>query len=202
MEPDLNGWPTLLPMRRQLRVVISLALPVLALGGCGDGSPTKHASFDGASYPDGVIAPGFTLSDGRGHPVSLSDYRGTVVALTFISSHCRTCALVAQQIRGALDELGSPPGVSAVFVSNTPDSDTPAKVARFLGAASLTGRASYLTGSQRNLERVWRAYHVRATEDGTTVLLIDRTGLERVAFGLEQITPEGLAHDIRLLLGA
>jgi len=31
------------------------------------------------------------------------------------------------------------------------------------------------------------------------VLLIDRKGTERVGFGLEQITPESLAHDIRLL---
>jgi hypothetical protein len=29
--------------------------------------------------------------------------------------------------------------------------------------------------------------------------LIDRRGLVRVGFGLEQITPEGLSHDIRLL---
>jgi hypothetical protein len=32
--------------------------------------------------------------------------------------------------------------------------------------------------------------------------LIDRNGFERVGFGLEQITPEGLAHDIRLLEAA
>jgi protein SCO1 len=189
-------------MRLQQCVVLFLTLPALALGGCSNSSRAKHTSFDGATYPPGVIAPAFTLPDERGNAVSLSDYRGRVVALTFISSHCRTCALVAQQIRGALDELGSPPGVSAVFVSTNPESDRPAKVARFLGAASLTGRAEYLTGSRRNLERVWRAYRVRATEDGTTVLLIDRTGVERVAFGVEQITPEGLAHDIRLLLGA
>jgi protein SCO1/2 len=186
-------------MRRQLRVVLSLTLPVLALGGCANSNPARHTSFDGATYPPGVIAPAFTLPDERGHAVSLADYRGRVVALTFLSSQCRTCALVTQQIRGALDELSSPPDVGTVFVSTKPDSDTPASVARFLRAASLTGRADYLTGSRRSIERVWRAYHVRATEDGITVLLIDRTGVERVAFGIEQITPEGLAHDIRIL---
>jgi hypothetical protein len=38
-----------------------------------------------------------------------------------------------------------------------------------------------------------------ASEAATTVLLIGRTGAERDAFGLEQLTPESLAHDIRLL---
>jgi len=191
-----------LPMRLQPRAILALMLPTVVLGGCADSHPMKHTSFAGAVYPPGIVAPDFKLKDEQGHTVSLSDYRGKVVALTFISSDCRTCALVAQQIRGALDELGSPPHVSTIFVSTNPQVDTPTRVARFLDTTSLTGRAVYLTGSRRNLERIWRAYHVRTTEDGTTVLLIDRTGVERVAFGIEQITPEGLAHDIRLLRGA
>jgi len=122
--------------------------------------------------------------------------------LTFLSSKCRTCSLVAQQIRGALDELGSPSRVSVVFVSTDPRADTQTHIARFLGSASLAGRTVYLTGSRQKLKAVWRSYHVRSGEDGITVLLIDRTGTERVGFGIEQITPEGLSHDIRLLLGA
>jgi hypothetical protein len=30
-------------------------------------------------------------------------------------------------------------------------------------------------------------------------MLIDRRGLERVGFPADQLTPEGLAHDIRVL---
>jgi protein SCO1/2 len=92
--------------------------------------------------------------------------------------------------------------VSNIFVSTDPRADTHARVARFLAATSLIGRTVYLTGARRSLEHIWRVYHVSAAEDGTTVLLIDRTGSERVAFGVEQITPEGLSHDIRLLLVA
>jgi hypothetical protein len=33
------------------------------------------------------------------------------------------------------------------------------------------------------------------------VLLVDRRGRERVLFGLEQLTPESLAHDIGRLDG-
>jgi protein SCO1/2 len=173
---------------------------LLILGGCGSSRSPGHASsFEGAAYPPGVLAPGFALPDEHGRSVSLSGYRGKVVALAFLSSDCKACALVAQQIRGALDELGSPSKMSTIFVSADPRADAPAHVARFLAGTSLTGRAVYLTGARRSLEPIWRAYHVSRAEDAITVLLIDRTGFERVGFGLEQITPEGLAHDIRLL---
>jgi protein SCO1/2 len=150
-------------------------------------------------YPPGILAPGFTLHDQRGRSVSLSDYRGKVVVLTFLSSDCRACTLAAQQIRGALDELGASPQVSTIFVSTGARADTPARVMRFLSATSLAGRTVFLSGTRQDLEPVWRAYRVSRAEDAVTVLLIDRTGAERVAFGLEQITPEGLSHDIRLL---
>jgi hypothetical protein len=40
-----------------------------------------------------------------------------------------------------------------------------------------------------------------AFERAASVMLLDRRGAERVIFGLEQLTPEGLAHDIRVLEG-
>ncbi|MGH2912656.1 MAG: SCO family protein [Solirubrobacteraceae bacterium] len=187
-------------MPRSLRVALPPVLLTLALTGCAGAGNPKQPSFEGAAYPPGIVAPGFTLRDEVGHAVSLSDYRGKVVALTFLSSSCRTCTLVAQQIRGALDELRSPRDVSTIFVSTNPHQDTPARVTGFLKATSLTTRAVYLSGSQRQLRPVLRSYHVTGAEDGVTVLLIDRAGIERVAFGIEQITPEVVAHDIRLLL--
>ncbi len=181
----------------------------VVLGGHGGSSqsPAPNGGFDGAVFPSGVRAYDFTLSDvQRRSKVSLSDYRGQVVALTFLSSDCRTCMLVAQQVRGALDELGAADAVPTIFVSTDPRADTPASVSRFLSESALSGRVKYLTETTTQLRPVWHAYGIspmsagRATsEAGTTVLLIDRNGIERVGFGLEQITPESLAHDIRLL---
>lgn len=195
----MGGLPCL-PMRIHLAAALVLALLAAVLDGCGTNHPTTHVNFDGAAYPPGIVAPDFTLHESNGRPVSLSQYHGKVVALTFLSSGCRTCALVAQQIRGALDELGSPAGVSTIFVSTDPSTDTPPHVARFLGSSSLARRALYITGPQLRLRAIWRSYHVISGEDGITVLLIDRAGVERVGFGIEQLTPEGLSHDIRLLL--
>jgi protein SCO1/2 len=182
---------------------------------------SKHSSsrerFDGAAYPAAVRAPAFTLTDPRGRNVSLSSYRGDVVALVFlpapsgVSPDCRACVLVAQQVRGALDELEShppaKPGTKAVFV-NTKPSAPRARGALLLRETSLTGRVEYLTGTAKQLRPIWHAYGLppasagrAASEAAVTVLLVDRNGFERVGFGLEQITPEGLSHDIRLLLG-
>jgi protein SCO1 len=213
-------------MRQPLRLVLPVASSLLALvlvlailhGGSPKGTssdsgsstgPQSNGGFDGAPFPPGVRAHDFTLSDQHGRRVSLSTYRGQVVALAFLSNDCRACALVAQQVRGALDELGASTGVGTIFVSTDPKADTPARVRRFLDETSLSGRVEYLTGTPTQLRPVWRTYRIppaiagkAASEAATTVLLIDRAGDERVGFGLEQITPEGLTHDIRLLTAA
>jgi cytochrome oxidase Cu insertion factor (SCO1/SenC/PrrC family) len=114
--------------------------------------------------------------------------------------------VIAQQIRGAIDDLHAAPAV--LIVSADPAGDTPARVERFLTDVSLSGRVRYLTGPPAQLRSVWRAYRIAPASDGraafertATVMLLDRSGRERVLFGLEQLTPESLAHDIERLAG-
>lgn len=186
-------------MSPQLRLLLVAALIAVSLAGCGSTPGTTTMAFDGADLPAGVTAPDFTLTDQSGRRVSMGALRGNVVVLTFLSSNCRACTLVAQQIRGALDQLGSPADVRTVFISTDPRSDTRRSAAGFLARVSLTGRASFLLGSRLQLLPVWLAYRASAAEAAIAVLVIDRRGFQRVEFGLEQITPESLAHDIRLL---
>jgi len=189
--------------------------PAAAPGVSPGSSPadTPSASgFQGAALPANVRAHNFTLTDQAGRPISLSGYRGQVVVIAFVYSTCgSTCIVIAQQIRGALDELPRP--VPVLLVSVDPHADTPARVSRFLAQVSLTGRVHYLTGSLSQLRRVWSAYGIDPAsiesttasarsaqiESSTGVLLIDGRGLERVLFAVEQLTPEALAHDIRRL---
>jgi len=195
-------------------LVLALALVVILRAGGGHGSSTEALSrsspssgFDGAALPAGVSAPGFTLTDQLGRPVSLSDYRGQVTVIAFLYSTCGAgCTVIAQQIRGALDELPRP--VPVLVVSADPAADSPARVAGFLAANSLTGRVRYLTGPLTRLRSLWRAYRIApaaagraAFERNAAVLLLDGQGRERVVFGLEQLTPESLAHDIGRLDG-
>jgi protein SCO1/2 len=213
------------PVRYQSRFVLPAVCVILAValvlaivlgdghGGGSPGSSTTGAShngnFDGAAFPPGVRGHNFALTNQRGQRVSLSAYRGKVVVLAFLFSNCRTCVLVADQVRGALDEVEGTHGVATIFVSTNSQADTRASVNRFLSETSLSGRVEYLRGTAKELQPIWKAYAIppvsagkAASEAGSTVLLIDRDGSERVGFGLEQITPESLAHDIRLLAAA
>jgi protein SCO1/2 len=138
--------------------------------------------------------------------VSSSSYRGRPTILAFLDSTCRACLLIAQQIRGALGELANPPPV--LLVSADPANDTPARIDAFLRETGLTGRARYLVGPRHALAAVLRAYRVltpsrgeQAFETAATVYLLDREGRERVLYQQEQLTPEALAHDVRVLEG-
>jgi protein SCO1/2 len=204
-------------------VCLALAL-VLAASACSSSSssPASTASspaadspastpgasgFDGAAIPPGAPARDLTLTDQQGARVSLASTRGKVAILAFPYTTCGdTCVVIAEQIRGALDELGRP--VPVLLVSADPQADTPARIKRFLARTSLTGRVQYLTGSLAQLQPVWRSFHVvpasagkAAFANSASVFLLDRDGRERVIFQLEQLTPEALAHDVRKLLG-
>jgi protein SCO1/2 len=192
-------------------LAVALAVAATLTGSSGrsssPGPPTNTTSaqeFNGAPVP--ASGPrDFTLTDQRGRRISLRDFRGRVTILTFLYSTCPTaCVLIAQQIRGALDELG--PAVPAIVVSVDPAADTPAHVSAFLRKVSLAGRIEYLTGSRAELAGVWRAYGIVPSSAGeasfarsASVLLVDRHGVERVIFQQEQLTPEALSQDVRRL---
>jgi len=199
-------------------VVVAAAVIVIAPGSGRHSSSAGASSsvsagpetgFDGASFPVGRPTPEFTLTDQYGRRVSLGQYRGQVVALTFLYSTCGdTCIVIAEQIRGALDELQAegarPPAV--LIVSADPAADSPAHVRSFLSQVSLSARVQYLTGSLSQLRSVWRAYGIKPASDGTAVfdeyapvLLLDRAGRKRALFESEELTPEALSHDVRKL---
>jgi protein SCO1/2 len=219
-------------MSRPFRLALLALTTLLALGvvlalllAGGDGHPTRGpspsspstagevpsaAGFDGAALPPGVRAPAWTLSDDVLPParrVALRDFSGQVLILTFLSPTATGAGpLIAQQIRGALDDLVRP--APAVAISADPTLDAPARVRGFLARNSLSGRLTYLTGPPAQLRSLWHAYRVAPLSAGradfeaaATVLLIDPRGYERVVFGLEQLTPEGLAHDVERLRG-
>lgn len=191
-----------------LAALTALALALCSCGGATRAPRTTSAAlaggFDGATLSPRA-ARGFTLRDQYGRSVSLASYRGRVVMLSFLYPTCGSvCVLIAEQIRGALDELARP--VPVLIVSAEPAAASPARVRDFLAQVSLSGRALYLSGTRAQLEPLWRAYNVRPASAGAGlfssyagVILIDRTGRERVLFESEELSPEALAHDVRRL---
>lgn len=186
-------------------VLVVVLAAIVLLGGphASTGTANDSSSFDGAVSD--IPAASFSLADQDGRRTTLSSYRGQVVILTFLYSTCQdTCPLMAQQIRGALDDLGH--SVPALAVSVDPVNDTPLNAKRFLFKADLTGRMRFLLGTRSQLAPVWKAYGIQPQTTGSKqsdhsayVLLIDRRGYNRDGFPASELTPEGLAHDIRLL---
>jgi protein SCO1/2 len=162
-----------------------------------------ESPFRGATMPPGVRAPAFALIDQNGKPVSMAEYRGRPVVVTYLYTQCKeTCPVAAQMIRGALDDLGR--DVPALAISVDPFRDTPASARAFLAKSKMAGRLRWVLGKRRQLLPVWHGFAVqpqlRNVEHQALITLVDRKGFQRVGVGINQTSPEDLAHDIGVLL--
>ena len=193
--------------------VVALVVVIFAARGISDAGTSKvtttgHAAgptsaFEGALMPAGVRAPDFSLRDQRGRRVTMKGYLGRPVIVTFLYSHCHdTCPIQAQQIKGALDQLGH--DVPALAISVDPRRDTPKSVDRFDAEQGIGNRLTWVLGRESQLRPLWGGYHTTSElpsqEHLALVVLVDKRGFQRIGFPLDQATPERLAHDLRILL--
>lgn len=197
-----------MPARVRLALIVFASLAILASAGViVFAQPDREAStvdgLVGSMRPPGVPPQDFTLRDQDGKRVTLRQYRGQVVVLTFLYTTCRdTCPVTATTIRGALDSLGH--DVPTLAISVDPANDTPDSATAFLVKRGLSaGRMRYLLGTRAQLAPVWDGYGIKPQGDGfehtAYVLLIDKRGVQRVGFPVSQLTDAGLVHDIRKL---
>jgi protein SCO1/2 len=171
-------------------------------------SAGRSGALDGPTIADGrVLAANFSLLDQDGRRVTLSGYRGHVVVLSFMHSLCHgACPLMAEQIKGALNDLAmGGRGVPAIAVSVDPAHDTPANRRKFVAKYQMTGRLQFVSGSRAVLRSVWHAYAIQPLigngpdNHSAFVFLIDKRGYWRVGWPVGELTPEGLSHDIAVL---
>jgi protein SCO1/2 len=111
--------------------------------------------------------------------VSLSQYRGKAVLVTFLYTNCPDiCPLITSNLRVALNLLGRRAAdVQIIAVSVDPRGDTSAAVAHFLAAHQMTGRMQYLVGSAAALGQTWSAWGVGATREANQPNLIAHSAL-------------------------
>jgi len=131
----------------------------------------------------------FALTDQNGQIFRLSQERGHAVALFFGYTHCPdVCPATLARLAAARASLGKDRNdIRVVFVTVDPRRDTPQRMKTYLATfdPSFVG----VTGTERQLAPVYRAYHVwyqelpkttaglEALEAHTaTITLIDRTG--------------------------
>jgi protein SCO1/2 len=187
-------------------LLAAIVVVVVSRGSSGHHASASSNQLQGPTLPPNLVAKNFSLTDQNGRRITLSQYRGHVVVLTFMHSLCKgACPLMANQILGALNLL--PNGghnVPAMAVSVDPKQDTSANRRKFIAKMHLTGRFDFLNGPMPVMRKVWHEYAI-APEIGKDenhsafVLLIDKRGIWRVGYPVSGLTPESLAHDIGVL---
>jgi protein SCO1/2 len=187
--------------------VAAFAAVALAWGSASDDGEvgTSGQRFAGATLPAGLAAPELGLPDEEGEVVRMADLRGKPVVVTFLYSNCDdSCPLQAQQVKGALNELGH--DLPALAISVDPANDTAQSARSFLSEQRMTGRLRFVLGSRPELRRVWNGYRIQPQLDDldhtARIVLVDADGVQRVGYPLGEVTPERLAHDLRLLEAA
>jgi protein SCO1 len=198
------------------RTLIAATVACVAVAGCG-GAQIHTRSAGPLSQLDVKLpapaqlraaTPQFALRDSLGRLVSLSQFRGKAVLLTFIYDHCPdTCPLIVANLHTALLRLGSAASkLQILAVSVDPSGDTPATVRAFLAAHEMTGRMEYLIGTSRELAPVWQAYGVQVQaspaqrEVGHSAFLYGITGRGSVlVLYPPTFDPAWIAHDAPLL---
>jgi protein SCO1 len=167
--------------------------------------PTAGLAADIVIPPGSMTAPDFSLRDQDGKAVSVSAFRGRVVAITFLDSHCKQlCPLEADQLAEAQSSLGTASKLPLLVVSVAPATDTPESERAFAALHHWTGEWHWLTGTADQLAAVWKAYSiaVQGTPDNvlhsTVLYLVDKQGFQRAgwAAGLQ---PDQLVRDVRFL---
>ncbi len=199
--------------------VITLALLVVivvALWGSRTGIGGTNASQPGTSQSglqgtdlDSLAAPDFHLKDQFGKPISLSQFHGEPVVLTFMYTHCPdACPLTAEKLHTTMVDLGNQAShVMMLAVSIDPKGDTPAAAQTFSDVHKLTSNWHYLIGTHDQLAPVWGSYSVDAqpainsskVTHATAIYVIDKEGRERVFFG-DDLTSNLLTADLKTLL--
>ena len=156
-------------------------------------------------------APEFSLTSQDGRQVTLVDFRGRVVAVTFIYTSCTTtCPVLTPTMSFVQDQLGPNFGTKIAFVSITvdPERDTPEVLKEYAQAfgANLAGWA-FLTGSPGAIRDVARRYGVFASKTANgdiehTFLtsVVDPRGILRVQYVGVRFDPDELRRDLLSLL--
>ena len=168
---------------------------------------TSLANLMQLSPVPGVRAPGFTLTDQRGHTMSLASLRGKVVVLEFMDPHCTDiCPIVSQEFVDAYHELGAQAG-KVVFAAINVNQyyATVANVATFSNTQRLNTIPGwhFFTGPVPALRTAWRNYDVEVSAPNpnadiihtSAVYFIDAQGRERyVASPMVDHTGNGTSY--------
>jgi protein SCO1/2 len=193
-----------------MRAAFVLALAMLASATPAPAHDVLHQAKH-QRLPKIAPAPGFALTSQNGMPVALADFRGKVVAVTFIYTSCMdTCPVLTALMAYVQDKLGPDFGKRIAFVSITvdPERDTPEVLKQYAETfgADLNGWA-FLTGDSVAIQEVVLRYGTFAAKnaDGQVdhtflTSIVDRSGTLRVQYLGVRFDPDEFRRDLLRLV--
>ena len=150
---------------------------------------TNQSNLQGTNLGS-TPAPDFLLKDQFGNSISLAQFKGKPVVLTFLYTHCPdVCPLTAEKLHTTMQSLGNnAQQVAVLAVSMDPKGDTATAAQNFSNVHKLGDYFHYLIGTHNELAPVWASYSVdaqAATSSGSVnhssaIYVIDKQGHERV----------------------
>src|SRR5512133_2586296 len=173
---------------------------------------SRPYTFHGSVIQQAYRAPDFSLAEGEGSSFHLADQRGKVVLVFFGFTNCPdvcpTTLADFKQIHQRLGKQGD--RTEFVFITVDPDRDTPQIASRY--AENFDPAFVGLSGTEQQLEPVWKAYGVYRkldktsstdttyeVEHSTQIYLIDPDGNLRITYSYG--TPvDDILQDVRYLL--
>jgi protein SCO1 len=208
-----------IPISRRWVAMVLVALMATAVGGVAAFMllrPQTPSSLVGSVLTPPVSAFGFRLRDPDGRNVSLSSFRGKVVVLTFLYTHCPdVCPLIADTLHRTYAQLGIlAPHVAFIAVSVDPRGDTRHAVRTFLAVHHVQGELEYLTGSLAQLRPIWAQYYIGTEgvdpQTGAVVATIDDIAHTALAYVIDptgrirvflpsNFAPNDLVTDLKIL---
>ena len=206
------------------RKVLSWLAPLAAgmlLAGCAasasrpassmDANPQSSAAMgnpnlDTGTSMSGVVAPDLHLVNQFEQPMSLSQFRGKVVLLSFEDSECTTvCPLTTQSMVWAKELLGvAGDNVQLLGVDANPTATSVADVMAYSRAHGMINQWDFLTGSVPQLTAAWKAYNIavqieQGQIDHTPALfVIDQRGREQKLY-LTQMAYSSIGQSAQVL---
>ena len=180
-----------------LAVILLGAAPMASAAANRTADPILALAIEGNSTSLDLPAPGFSLTDQDGQPVSLASLRGKVVLMTFLDPVCTTdCPIIAQEFKQTGQLLGAQDkNVELVAVVANPTYRSTLFTRAFDRQEGLAAVPNwlYLTGSLSQLSAVWRHYGVTVqnlpagsmSAHNDLAVVIDRSGEIREEMGAD-----------------
>jgi peroxiredoxin len=151
-------------MKKSLSTLIIILLTSALLFSCSDKSSQEEKKWDIRDQTIEEQAPDFVLEDLEGNKVALSDYKGKVVLMTFVTTWCPYCREEIPELK-TLYSLYGPQGfeVIAIYIQ-----EPKKRVSNFVSDHNIPYKILLDPKG-----KVARAYEVRGVP---TKFLIDRQG--------------------------